>query len=246
MRDRSPQGLFGVCCVPHPGCRSSPALHRQHLAGVAAGRWVLLSTGIVSTELTVVGARDAPISLPTETAPAERGGQEVAGDVEFASGHLAWLAVLRDLLKEEGGPVGVLGSSIAANWLIPHAPERVSYILDEDSNRHGGTLFGCPIIAPGQALAGLPRGLPVGCATCRSALPITRTASPHGGARNREILGPVDDYSPRRLLWTKESQRRQVRRQQFWPGEMMNLEAKRLGGIDVGLAVIDEQAPAWY
>jgi len=226
MRDRSPQGLFGVCCVPHPGCRSSPALHRQHLAGVAAGRWVLLSTGIVSTELTVVGARDAPISLPTETAPAERGGQEVAGDVEFASGHLAWLATLRDLLKEEGGPVGILGSSIATNWLIPHAPERVSYILDEDSNSHGGTLFGC--------------------ATCRSALPIIRTASPHGGARNREILGPVDDYSPSRLLWTKESQRRQVRRQQFWPGEMMNLEAKRLGGIDVGLAVIDEQAPAWY
>ena len=42
----------------------------------AGFRVVLLSTGIVSTELTVVGARDATISLPTETAPAESGGRK--------------------------------------------------------------------------------------------------------------------------------------------------------------------------
>ena len=64
------------------------------------------------------------------------------------------------VLEAESGPVGVLGSPVAANWLIPHAPERVSYILDEDSNRHGGTLFGCPIITPDQAPAGLRVVLP--------------------------------------------------------------------------------------
>lgn len=116
----------------------------------AGFRVVLLSTEIVSTELTVVAAPDATIFQPPEA----------AGDTDFAAGHLAWLAALRDLLEEEGGPVGVLGSSIAANWLIPHAPERVSYILDEDSNRQGGTLFGCPIIAPDQAPAGLRVVLP--------------------------------------------------------------------------------------
>ena len=67
------------------------------------------------------------------------------------------IAIVTDNLK---GPLGVLGSSIAANWLIPHAPDRFSHILDEDFGKQGELLHGCRIIAPNEAPPDLPVCLP--------------------------------------------------------------------------------------
>jgi hypothetical protein len=76
--------------------------------------------------------------------------------------HLEWLSAFRQLIEEpvNHGKVGVFGSSIAATWLISHAPERVSHVLDEDPNRTGYRLFGHPIILPNQAPAALDVLLP--------------------------------------------------------------------------------------
>ena len=89
--------------------------------------------------------------------------------------------------EEEGSPIDVLGSSIAANWLTSDAPERASYILYEDSNRDGGILFGYPIIAPDQARAGLRVVLPF-VTLIAARISNWLISLPLSGASNRQAL----------------------------------------------------------
>jgi cyclopropane fatty-acyl-phospholipid synthase-like methyltransferase len=155
----------GRLLIQVPNTEANPfdllvADHRAHFSAVSLRRLLhragyrvhLMSTGVVATELTVIASPDDTLVAPDtgEMAP------------EFARGHLAWLAAFREMLQQSSSSedVGVFGSSVAANWLIPHAPERVSHVLDEDPNRHGFELFGCPIIAPDQAPTGLEVLLP--------------------------------------------------------------------------------------
>lgn len=142
--------------------------HRAHFSAASLDRLLrraglradLISTGVVATELTAIVVPDGASedSESRERAPA------------FAADHLSWLAAFRRLLQEPEnyGQVGVFGSSIAANWLIPHAPDRISHVLDEDPNRHGFELFGCPIIPPNEAPADLDVLLPFAPPVARS------------------------------------------------------------------------------
>jgi len=143
--------------------------HRTHFSAVSLTRLLnragftieTLRDDVVATELTALarpfaartsGARGA-LSSEAETGAAEE---------DFIAGHLSYLQDLVSLLggAARRGPVAVLGSSIAANWLIPHAPESINLVLDEDATRHGKRLFGCPIMAPSRAPAGTEVVLP--------------------------------------------------------------------------------------
>ena len=43
---------------------------------------------------------------------------------------------------------GIFGTSIAAAWLFGATNEKIDFFVDEDPNRIGSQLFGCPILAP--------------------------------------------------------------------------------------------------
>ena len=143
---RADENPFDILVADHRTHFSEMTL--THLLRRAGFEVVFLSTDIVPSEITL-------IAKFTNTAA-----ESVSGGVEkdFVPKHLEWLSTMIAMIKNDSErSLGVLGSSIAANWLVPHAPDQFSHILDEDPDKHGELMHGCRIIAPNEA----PRDLSV-------------------------------------------------------------------------------------
>jgi hypothetical protein len=67
--------------------------------------------------------------------------------------HFALIGEMRDAAHRAaaaGKTFGIMGSSIAACWLMLELEGRVGFFVDEDPNRTGHHLAGLPIISPLQ------------------------------------------------------------------------------------------------
>ncbi|MFO1084477.1 MAG: class I SAM-dependent methyltransferase [Reyranellaceae bacterium] len=73
---------------------------------------------------------------------------------DLAGRHFALIGEVRDAARRAaaaGRTFGIMGSSIAACWLMLELQGRVGFFVDEDPNRVGHDLAGLPILAPEQA-----------------------------------------------------------------------------------------------
>ncbi|MBY0238275.1 MAG: sugar nucleotide-binding protein [Burkholderiaceae bacterium] len=71
--------------------------------------------------------------------------------------YLAFFAELKNAPLPDGAPVGIFGSSISATWLASELAGRISFFVDEDSNRIGKQHMDLPIVG----LDGIPAGATV-------------------------------------------------------------------------------------
>jgi SAM-dependent methyltransferase len=64
---------------------------------------------------------------------------------KIANFHIAWLQNLLQQGQKSPANVGIFGTSISASWLAASLGEKVTFFVDEDSNRVGSTHMGRPI-----------------------------------------------------------------------------------------------------
>lgn len=104
----------------------------------------LLSASLLPKELIAVLSR----------APARGQVPERAGSpADLVRHHFSLIGDVRDAARRAaaaGQTFGIMGSSIAACWLMLELEGRVGFFVDEDSNRVGHDLAGLPILAPEQ------------------------------------------------------------------------------------------------
>jgi hypothetical protein len=71
------------------------------------------------------------------------------------------LQLLLDQANAIEGNVGLFGTSISATWLAKELEGRISFFVDEDSNRIGKLHLGLPILSIEQAPSSLPILMPI-------------------------------------------------------------------------------------
>ncbi len=126
----------------------------------------LLSAGLLPKELVAVLAR-CPQAGAGETAIGAEGARET-GSKERC---LFYFTLLDDVRKAarsavlEKRPFGIMGSSIAACWMLLELDGKVDFFVDEDPHRVGHELTSLPILGPEQVPAGalvfIPMSVPV-------------------------------------------------------------------------------------
>jgi len=162
----------GWLVVEVPDFRSNPfdllvADHCTHFTEatltallLAAGyELVHVTADWVPKELTVVAkaARQAQPPAPAEA----------RADAALVEDRLTWL---NHVVSHAGrlarqGPLGILGTSIAATWLFQELNAEVAFFVDEDPHRRGRPFLGRPVLDPRDAPEGavgfipLPPGL---------------------------------------------------------------------------------------
>lgn len=149
----------GVLVVQVPDLQTSCydvliADHRTHFTRATLG-YAAASAGLVADTL-------INTLLPKEiTLVARRGETELhCPDPEegltLARNSVAWLTDVRNAARRlpEGAPVGIFGTSISGMWCFAEIGDRVSFFVDEDETRVGGSFEGRQIYAPGDAPAG--------------------------------------------------------------------------------------------
>ncbi len=95
-------------------------------------------------------------ALPVDTAD-EPAPEAATGLVDEIRARIAWLSRFVETARQAsagGRPFGLFGSSIAATWLCGVLDDRVSFFVEEDTNRVGRTHLNRPIFSPGQAPTG--------------------------------------------------------------------------------------------
>ena len=126
----------------------------------------LLSTGLLPKELVAVLGR-CPQAGTGQAASAV----DSAGKTGPKERCLFYFTLLDDVRKAarravlEKRPFGIMGSSIAACWLMLELEGKVDFFVDEDPDRIGHKLTGLPILRPDQvpadALVFIPMSVPV-------------------------------------------------------------------------------------
>lgn len=103
----------------------------------------------VPKELTLLAKRSI---LPDECASTDHSFQHSALSTQHSViAHIAWLQKIVQQGKTTSSPLGIFGTSISATWLAAALGNKVSFFVDEDSNRIGRGYLGCPIYAPKDA-----------------------------------------------------------------------------------------------
>ena len=110
----------------------------------------------VPKELTLLAKRSI---LPDECASTDHSFQHSALSTQHSAlstqhsviAHIAWLQKIVQQGKTTSSPLGIFGTSISATWLAAALGNKVSFFVDEDSNRIGRGYLGCPIYAPKDA-----------------------------------------------------------------------------------------------
>ena len=143
----------GKVLIQVPDLRSSPfdiliADHCTHFSSATlhqsvtrAGYGVCeLHAGVIAKELTLLASpvQEASVQSAAST-------QEAPMDHEHARRQVEWLHNLLAQARSIGGALGVFGTSISATWLAFAMCGRVSFFVDEDPARIGGTHLGLPI-----------------------------------------------------------------------------------------------------
>jgi SAM-dependent methyltransferase len=116
---------------------------------------VVLADDCVAKELTLL-ARGCP-TFTVPICPAH----PPPWDIDHAERHLRWLQLLLDQANAIEGNVGLFGTSISATWLAKELEGRISFFVDEDSNRIGKLHLGLPILSIEQAPSSLPILMPI-------------------------------------------------------------------------------------
>lgn len=113
-------------------------------AGFAVER---LATDVVVKELTLVAR------LPEGAVKPKRLPDRAPARLDKKVG---WLERMTEVASASSAraPFGLFGTSIAAVWLFAGLGDRVAFFVDEDRGRIGRTLFGRPVLAPGEVPAG--------------------------------------------------------------------------------------------
>ena len=118
----------------------------QELIAAAGFEILAAADNWVPKELTVVARKPAAGLTPRATA--------AGADCRAAvSARLDWLQGLIEQARsvQEGQPLAIFGTSIAATWLTAELGERVVCYVDEDPHRAGQQHLGRPIYAPASA-----------------------------------------------------------------------------------------------
>jgi SAM-dependent methyltransferase len=126
----------------------------------------LLSAGLLPKELVAVLAR-----CPQAGAGAAATVVESTGKTGPKERCLFYFTLLDDVRKAaklavlEKRPFGIMGSSIAACWMMLELDGKVDFFVDEDPHRIGHELTGLPILGPERVPAGalvfIPMSVPV-------------------------------------------------------------------------------------
>lgn len=138
--EQNPMDLLIADHCTHFDSRSLAAVVQR--AGLA---FELLSAALLPKELIAV------LSRAPERGPAAA--RRSYSPADLVRRHFALLGEVRDAARHAaatGRTFGVMGSSIAACWLMLELEGRVRFFVDEDPNRVDHHLAGLPIIAPLQ------------------------------------------------------------------------------------------------
>jgi 2-polyprenyl-3-methyl-5-hydroxy-6-metoxy-1,4-benzoquinol methylase len=107
-----------------------------------------VTTSWVKKEISLVARKEE--GSQRESSPPTPPGEQIAVQIE-------WLKRLADDVchsAASGKPFGLFGTSIAATWIWPAVKDRVSFFVEEDSNRVGRKHLGCPIVPPAEVPSG--------------------------------------------------------------------------------------------
>ncbi|HLG83120.1 MAG TPA: class I SAM-dependent methyltransferase [Bradyrhizobium sp.] len=124
----------------------SPA-HLAHLASRAGFAVAILRDDLLPKEITMLARRGGALR---ERPSPERTRAAVQAN-------LAWLVAVLAAARRVAASAetfGIFGTSISGMWLYGALRERVSFFVDEDASRVGGSFEGVPILSPEQAPAG--------------------------------------------------------------------------------------------
>jgi 2-polyprenyl-3-methyl-5-hydroxy-6-metoxy-1,4-benzoquinol methylase len=113
----------------------------------AGFRPVSLSNKWVSREITAVAAPGEASTGSADPPPSEPARRRVHRQLDWLH---AVIAAGRSAAATGPGAFGLFGTSIAAAWLFGELGDAVSFFVDEDPSRRGGSLFGRPIYGPDQ------------------------------------------------------------------------------------------------
>jgi 2-polyprenyl-3-methyl-5-hydroxy-6-metoxy-1,4-benzoquinol methylase len=140
--EQNPMDLLIADHCTHFDSRSLASVVQR--AGLAID---LLSENLLPKELIAVLAR-----TPGRAEAAARGGSPA----DLVQRHFALIGEMLDAARHvaaAGRTFGIMGSSVAACWLMLELEGRVGFFVDEDPNRIGHRLAGLPIISPLQVPA---------------------------------------------------------------------------------------------
>ncbi|MBF0354361.1 MAG: class I SAM-dependent methyltransferase [Alphaproteobacteria bacterium] len=140
--------IFDLCVADHVAHFSQASVTRVlRRAGYVIDD---ISTQWVSKELSVVASlAPADHALPEPSPDPER--------VSIVQRQVDWLGGVVELARnvaKSQKPFGIFGTSIAATWLFSQIRESVSFFVDEDPSRSGGTYHGLAVLRPFEVPSG--------------------------------------------------------------------------------------------
>lgn len=116
----------------------------------SAGLKILHVDRWIPKELSVVaGLLEREASNPP-TVPETDLAAEPTVDLATVERMVSWLCAMGGTVEElaAAGPLGLLGTSVAATWLASQTKDRVSFFVDEDPVMQGAHFLGRPVLAP--------------------------------------------------------------------------------------------------
>jgi SAM-dependent methyltransferase len=148
----------GRLLIQVPNLEASPfdlliADHCSHFSAAALDRVVRsasyqvrrLDTTCVAKELTLL-AEPAGTEVPTGECTSASNDD----DAYTAKRHVEWMYEVLRQGQQVSARVGIFGTSISGTWLASALGDRVSFFVDEDTNRIGRSHLGRPIFAPSE------------------------------------------------------------------------------------------------
>ena len=107
--------------------------------------------GCVTKELTLLAKRSVLLDERAAKHSYTSAARQPQDSRKTALAHIIWLQKLFQQAETTTMPVGIFGTSISATWLAAALGKKVSFFVDEDSNRIGRSYMSCPVYAPKDA-----------------------------------------------------------------------------------------------
>ncbi|TWA61027.1 methyltransferase family protein [Azospirillum brasilense] len=115
----------------------------------SAGLKILHVDRWIPKELSVVAGLPERAAGDPPAMPETGSTAEPTVDLATVERMVAWLHAMGETVEHlaAAGPLGLLGTSVAATWLASQAEDRVSFFMDEDPVMQGTRFLGRPVLA---------------------------------------------------------------------------------------------------
>jgi SAM-dependent methyltransferase len=122
--------------------------HLSHAARRAGLSTLVLRDDVLPKEITMLAVRGGASTLPS---------CNPLPGLALIKQHVDWLSRVLEAARAAAmlsPPFGIFGTSISGMWLYGGLRDQVSFFIDEDRTRIGGSFDGRPILAPSDAPKG--------------------------------------------------------------------------------------------